>query len=199
MGLTPPVEERIILDLCGGTGSWSQPYRNAGYAVLVVDPKSSGQTVEELVTMLRTADEIMPVWGVLAAPPCTAFSGSGAQHWPSKDASGETFRYVLVARACVEVVEIVKPKWWALENPVGRMTKLVPEVGPVRLTFDPNDYGDPYTKRTQLFGKFTLPEKHWVPPIMGSAIHREGPSAHRQAIRSVTPPGFAKAFFDANP
>lgn len=23
---------KIILDLCGGTGSWSKPYKDAGYA-----------------------------------------------------------------------------------------------------------------------------------------------------------------------
>jgi hypothetical protein len=25
--------EKIILDLCGGTGAWSQPYKDAGYTV----------------------------------------------------------------------------------------------------------------------------------------------------------------------
>lgn len=28
--------QKIILDLCGGTGSWSKPYRDAGYDVRVV-------------------------------------------------------------------------------------------------------------------------------------------------------------------
>ena len=28
----------LILDLCGGSGSWSQPYKDAGYDVIVVDP-----------------------------------------------------------------------------------------------------------------------------------------------------------------
>ncbi len=27
-----------ILDLCGGTGAWSQPYFENGYKVTVVDP-----------------------------------------------------------------------------------------------------------------------------------------------------------------
>ena len=26
-------EDKIILDLCGGTGSWSKPYKEAGYDV----------------------------------------------------------------------------------------------------------------------------------------------------------------------
>lgn len=27
---------KIILDLCGGTGSWSKPYRDAGYDVRLI-------------------------------------------------------------------------------------------------------------------------------------------------------------------
>ena len=28
--------EKIILDLCGGTGAWSKPYREAGYDVRLI-------------------------------------------------------------------------------------------------------------------------------------------------------------------
>lgn len=28
--------KKIILDLCGGTGSWSRPYRESGYNVRVI-------------------------------------------------------------------------------------------------------------------------------------------------------------------
>ena len=28
--------DKIILDLCGGTGAWSEPYREAGYDVRVI-------------------------------------------------------------------------------------------------------------------------------------------------------------------
>ena len=28
--------KKIILDLCGGTGSWSKPYKDAGYDVRVI-------------------------------------------------------------------------------------------------------------------------------------------------------------------
>lgn len=30
------LRDKIILDLCGGTGSWSNPYKEAGYQVLVI-------------------------------------------------------------------------------------------------------------------------------------------------------------------
>ena len=29
-------DRRIILDLCGGTGSWSKPYQEAGYDVRII-------------------------------------------------------------------------------------------------------------------------------------------------------------------
>ena len=32
-------EDKIILDLCGGTGSWSKPYRDNGYDVRIIDPQ----------------------------------------------------------------------------------------------------------------------------------------------------------------
>ena len=30
------MEDKIILDLCGGTGAWSKPYKDAGYKVINV-------------------------------------------------------------------------------------------------------------------------------------------------------------------
>jgi len=29
-------QDKIILDLCGGTGAWSKPYADAGYNVRVI-------------------------------------------------------------------------------------------------------------------------------------------------------------------
>ncbi len=28
--------KKIILDLCGGTGSWAKPYKDAGYDVMTI-------------------------------------------------------------------------------------------------------------------------------------------------------------------
>lgn len=50
----------IILDLCGGTGAWSAPYREAGYDVRLV-------TLPD--TDVRYYRPPQGVHGVLAAPP----------------------------------------------------------------------------------------------------------------------------------
>jgi hypothetical protein len=139
----------------------------------------------------------------LCAPPCDHFSVSGAQYWKAKDADGRTAQAVAVVLDCLAVVEVVRPAWWALENPIGRIAKLVPELGRPRLRFDPCDYGDPYTKRTQLWGDFDIPTPNPVEPErvckQGSWVQRlGGKSAKTKRLRSMTPPGFAKAFFEAN-
>ena len=86
-------------------------------------------------------------------------------------------------------------RWWALENPIG---KLVRYLGKPLMRFNPCDYGDPYTKKTLLWGHFSLPEKNPVAPTKGSMLHRLPPSEDRAMLRSITPPGFARAFFEAN-
>jgi len=144
------------------------------------------------------------VHGILAAPPCTHFAGSGAQYWKAKDADGRTQEAVALVRHVLKLVRALQPRWWALENPVGRLPKLVPELGRP-FYWQPHWYGDPYTKRTGLWGNFNADLPRWdVEPIracaQGSWLQRYGGSSERtKAARSVTPHGFARAFFRANP
>ena len=179
--------EKVILDLCGGSGAWSKPYDEAGYYVQIMDLED-GQDVR----LLEKPN--FEVYGILAAPDCTHLAGSGARWWAEKgdDALLEALSLV---DACLRLIHICKPQFWALENPVGRLTKYL---GEPRHYFDPCDYGDPYTKKTGLWGEFNIPEKNGVEPTEGSKMHLLPPSEDRKALRSITPPGFAQAFFEAN-
>lgn len=184
----------LILDLCGGTGSWSAPYRESGYEVIIVDT-----FLDRDVCTFHT---IKQVHGVLAAPPCTEFAGSGARWWASKPPE-LLERSVEVVRACLRIINETQPVWWVLENPVGRLAKCVPELGKWQHTFNPCDYSDPWTKRTCLWGDFNMPEKTPVDPIrscaQGSWLQQLGGKSERtKRLRSMTPPGFAQAFFEAN-
>lgn len=67
------------------------------------------------------------------------------------------------------------------------------------MLFNPCDYGDPYTKRTQLWGDFNMPRFQVVYPHEGSKLHTMPQKKDRQAIRSITPAGFARKFYEANP
>lgn len=56
---------KLILDLCGGTGSWSKPYREAGYEVVNVTLPTYNVLKFDILPLLEN------VYGILAAPPCT--------------------------------------------------------------------------------------------------------------------------------
>ncbi len=100
------------------------------------------------------------------------------------------------------------PDFWVLENPVGRLHKLVPELGKPEF-FQPYWYGDAYTKKTGLYGDFNFPEKTYIvePKIYidkngkrGSYYWYKlgGKSEKTKELRSITPLGFAEAFYMAN-
>lgn len=188
------MKNRIILDLCGGTGSWSKPYREAGYDVRLIT----------FPTDIRLAPIVPSVHGILATPPCTEFSS--AKHYHGKGNYTHDFKEGLsVVDACLRFVAICRPQWWALENPKGYLQRFI---GPPDFSFDPWEYGDPYQKRTSLWGSFKWPEKTILskPPglkkfslLKSKEIRPEAfGKFNRTERRAMTPAGFAKAFFEAN-
>ena len=192
-----PQESNTILSLCDYSGVWSQPYREAGYDVVMVDEKY-GRDV-------RLFEHPGEVRGVLAAPPCTHFAGSGARWWKGKPES-ELLDGLSIVDACLRIISVCQPAWWVLENPVGRLGKWL---GPHRFSFNPYEFAgyadDPdseaYSKRTLLWGRFYIPKKNKAPnngtyPAFKSV---GGKSDRTKEVRSKTPQGFARAFFNSNP
>lgn len=195
----------VILDLCGGTGSWSQPYRDAGYDVLTIDlgDAATPAVEQDYPGLIREDVRLwqpprgLKVHGILAAPPCTAFSVSGARWWAGKGEAG-LLEALSIADACRRLIGVLEPSWWALENPIGRMRHW--HGAPAHI-FQPWQYGDPWQKATCLWGKFRMPTPlHVVKPEgTDTRIHRAPPGPDRARFRSMTPPGFARAFYEANP
>lgn len=190
----------MILDLCGGTGSWSLPYERAGYHVLIVDPVRNW-TVEDFLRKLRAGQTLREkVTGILAAPPCTEFSGAGARHWAHKDPS-LLDQAIATVRACYDVVQFLEPDWWALENPTGRIKTCCPFLGEKVGTFHPWEYGDGWIKETHLWGKFTMPPKLFTSKSNSTfdRTNQMSEAPGRARLRSITSPAFAEAFFRSNP
>lgn len=213
-------EKRVILSLFDRTGAWSQPYADAGFVVIRYDTAHGDDLLLNFpiidINELRTNDEGFEIVGVLAAPPCTSFAASGARWWADehdkanqkmveKKYGYEASRYfdtpldyanTLIA-ATQAIIEFARPTWFhTLENPVGRIADQN-DLPPPLLTFDPNQFGDPYTKKTQLWGDFNpqLPTAN-VEPTKGSMVTTILSS--KDPRRSATPEGFAYAFFMAN-
>jgi hypothetical protein len=205
-------EGRTILSLFDHSGNWSRPYAEAGGNVVLIDLKHGIDVMDinETWLMENVMDAYGTVDGILAAPPCTDFAVSGAQYWPAKDKSGQTAKSLELVRQVLRCVEFCKPDWWAMENPVGRLNTLLPELarfGPQY--FQPHDFGDPYTKKTGLCGRYTPPlplfvvGDNSVEPVracsQGSWLMKLGGKSERtKTLRSATPMGFAYAFAAAN-
>lgn len=179
---------KVILDLCGGTGSWSKPYKDAGYDVRVIDLPQDVRLLEK---------PRMPVHGILAAPPCTYFC---RMRMCRGEPTPEQFKEALsIVDACLRLAVVCKPDWWALENPQGYLGRWL---GDPVMKFDPWEYGDAWTKRTWLWGRFTPPmSSGTVIPQNRLAGNKRGDKAIAQSFeeRARTPAGFALAFYEANP
>lgn len=203
-----------LLSLFDYSGNWSRPYAEAGHNVVQLDLAFGHDIAQMDCAWLveHVLEDYGTVDGIMAAPPCTHFARSGAQYWPAKDADGRTAQGVHLVRQVLRAVEFLKPKWWVIENPVGRMNALIPELKPWGpWYFHPCDFGDPYTKKTGLWGKFIHPTPLFVgadlsvEPIhvfrQGSFVQMLGGKSSDEAkrVRSDTPQGFASAFFVCNP
>tara|TARA_Y100000310_G_scaffold233834_1_gene236721 strand:- start:46 stop:645 length:600 start_codon:yes stop_codon:yes gene_type:complete len=193
-------DDKLILDLCGGTGSWSKPYKENGYNVQIVDFNEWGENnFDGDIRFFKKLNK--KVYGILSAPPCTHFAVSGARWW--KDKGIEPLKDGLsIVDSVFRIVFAHKPKFWVMENPVGR---LVHYIGKPKHIFNPCDYGDPFTKKTCLWGNFNIPKQNIVEPEFVilpdgkrmSKMHYYG-FKNRKIKRSITPPGFAKAFYESN-
>jgi N12 class adenine-specific DNA methylase len=191
---------KTVLSLFDLSGQWSQPWRDAGYNVITIDIQSGHDVNDFSVEYFTENWDIENVYAILAATPCTDFASSGARHFATKDADGRTEASKELVFQTLRTIEYFRPSIWALENPVGRIERLT-GLPPARMTFDPNHFGDTYTKKTMLWGKFEA-EMPLAPvdPIEGSKMHAKygGKSQATKNARSVTPEGFAYAFFMAN-
>lgn len=201
---------KTILHLCADTGSDSWPYREAGYNVILVG--------KDIGVENYTPPE--NVHGIFANPVCTEFStarSSGKARNPDQG--------MFLVEHCMRIIEQAKPEFWVVENPAKGVLKHY--LGPPTYEYEPWWYGSPWTKRTALWGKFTIPERRYytweqVPKLEGlyqrpgrgkpslAFMHKSHyhkiPEFHRlpepdsdMEFRSLCSQQFAEAFYQCNP
>ncbi len=201
-------EQKTILHLCADIGSDSKPYKDAGYNVILIG-KDIG--VENYTP---PAD----AYGIIANPVCTEFSIATGFH---KDRNLE--KGMFLVNHCLRIIKEANPKFWIIENPA--TGKLKDFLGKPRMTYEPWQYGSPWTKKTALWGEFNKPQAiyhRWEDVPKNSNLYirptRTKPSLaflHKSAIkhieefkdftveddmsfRSLCSQNFANAFFNAN-
>lgn len=134
--------DKTLLSLFDYSGEWSRPFAENGWNVIQWDIKLAEFMDINLITDAEVALELFEdVHGILAASPCDDVAACGAMWWPQKDASGQTAKTVALIHQVERLANLFRPTdpdyyeetgmpfFWALENPVGRMATLAPELG----------------------------------------------------------------------
>lgn len=204
-------QRKLIIHLCADLGSDSRYYQlDDEYEVIKV-----GQDIG--------VENYTPpgnVYGVIANPPCTEFST--AQCFTHV---GDVDKGMELVNHCMRIIKECNPKFWILENPAkGRLKE---HLGKYKHSYQPWNYGSPWTKLTGLWGNFNMPkplftnlsqvkqnEKLWVRKgrkIAGLVyLHKSAVDLipefqwareHIKCdadIRSMCSQGFAKALYEAN-
>jgi len=199
---------KLILQLCADTGSDTKPYKDAGYNVVLI-----GRDIG-----VENYHPPKDVYGIIANPVCTEFSIATGFH---KD--GDYEKGLFLVNHCQRIINECSPKFWAIENPAsGRLKQFL---GDPDFTYEPWNFGSPWTKRTALWGKFNKPVKkytNWADVPKNDKLYirpnRPKPSIafmHKSAaklidefscfnpqsdmeFRSLCSQKFAQAFFVAN-
>ena len=176
------------------------------------DTQLSGRQITFLNKFTDTPEPVDAdaVYGILAAPTCTMFSLARNNAKTPRDFDGA----MKLIEKCLEIIWYCRRsnksrlKFWALENPRAYLRQFL---GVPPFSFSPEEFGDVYTKPTDIWGYFNIPTKthkplpgqtflsivDTQPQLPDDYILPDGWTA-RAARRSMTSACFAEAFFMAN-
>ena len=135
------MKKPIILHLCADTGSDSKPYADdPNYEVILVGRKIG-------VENYHPPKEVR---GIIANPVCLEFSRARVGGKARNLEEG-----MKLVKECLRIIDEAQPDWWVIENPgMGRLRDFL---GKPIATYQPYQYGSPWTKKTSLWGKFNMP------------------------------------------
>jgi hypothetical protein len=136
-----------VLDLCAGLGGASAAFRDRGHEIITldVDQKFRPSIVADVrfCPLSRGGFDL-----ILAAPPCQCFSNAAlGKYWkygPSKPVE----EALEIVRACFSIIKETGPRFYVLENPRGKLRKLI---GLPTETIYYCSYGHTHQKPTDLW------------------------------------------------
>ena len=211
--------KEMVVSLCDITGHMVEPWLDAGYEAVLVDPQhGEGVRREGSVVKIGHVVDHPATWECLrqlkrerrfafgaAFPPCTDLAVSGARWFETKARKDWTFQFkaMHVVWQCQAILEMLGCPWM-LENPVSVISTLWRKPDHI---FNPHEYTiyapeDNYNKTTLLWsgGGFVMPNARKDSSLgePDDRIHRAPPGDERANFRSATPKGFARAVYLAN-
>lgn len=183
------------IELFSGTKSFSKVAQKLGYDTFTIDnnidfePNICCDILELNINTIK--DDYNILW---ASPPCTTFSvASISKHWhPNyKPKSKESIEGLLILEKTVQIISILKPKIWFIENPRGMMRKIIPKLFDKynikynRHTITYCQYGDKRMKPTDVWTN----SKQWQPRKMcknGDDCHEPAPRGSKTGTQGLS-------------
>jgi len=144
-----------VLDLFSGFGGWSEAFLTAGHEVLRIENnpllkdvrrthlKCVKEVRDELLNAKERGEPLMDVDVIMASPPCLEFSNafnSPKSNWlrENPDLGLDYYEPSLeLLEVTLEIIDIVKPKYWIIENVVGSIRYFKPKLGIPRQIIGP--------------------------------------------------------------
>jgi hypothetical protein len=198
-----------ILGLCCGRKGWESAFIERDHDVLTIDidPKMEPDICMDIKDL--TVEDIGTDWDIiLVSPPCEKFSIASCRHYwsaeeprvPKANEKGDAADNALqLVHHIYELIEQIKPKYWAMENPTAMLRKLwkAPAVATFFASWSGGhqEYRRP-KKATDLWGVFPesmpWPEpRHWEKAGRGA---RTGTQGMPQEDRGIIPWGLSFTF-----
>ena len=137
------MNKKIILHLCADIGSDTRYFQlDSNFEVIKIG-KDIG---------VENYNPPENVYGVIANPVCTQFSIARGFN-----KVGDLEEGMFLVNHCLRIIEECNPNFWVIENPA--TGKLKDFLGSPTFTYQPWEFGSPWTKKTALWGKFNIPNK----------------------------------------
>jgi hypothetical protein len=159
-------------------GGWSIGFFRAGFDCTGVDVLDIGYPYRLILKDVRDWHPSKRYDVVVASPPCTEFSQlvrlavARGQRGPADPEKG-----LQLVKACIRIIEEIKPKFWILENVAGSEQYITPLLGPPKVVHRPwYLWGD--------FPCFMLPQSN-LPKKTGGEIGGARYSNRHDKLNSV--------------
>jgi len=137
--------KKTILHLCADIGSDSEPYKMNGYNVIKIGSDIGIENYEPPEN----------VYGIIANPPCTEFSNA-------KLIKNTHHNTTILERCLIIINQCQGLKFYVIENPASSsIWDYLPSKEKTKFTYQPWEFGSPWTKMTRLYGYFNKPNKKY--------------------------------------
>jgi hypothetical protein len=172
-----------LLELFCGTKSVSEVFKEGGWEVVTLDfDKQFNPDYCVDILNFNITEQFDVIW---ASPPCTTFSvASIGRHWKLGMPSDEAIIGNKILAKTLETINIVRPKYYFIENPRGMMRTLPIMANLPKHTVTYCQYGDTRMKPTDIWTNCTV----WKPrPACsnGDPCHEPAPRGSKTGTQGI--------------